>query len=94
MSTKGFVVLRAGVFICTLEVILSFNLYPPGALEKAILEDESCSVESWSEIAARCEQTGRLPLAQDITSTLLLLDGTVRLSPGLDSAQLMEHVFM
>ncbi|KAB5518306.1 hypothetical protein PHYPO_G00164200 [Pangasianodon hypophthalmus] len=65
-----------------------------GALEKTILEDEMCSTESWSEIAARCEQTNRLDLAQDITSTLLLQDGVMRLSPGLDSAKLMEHVFM
>ncbi|GAA6083442.1 clathrin heavy chain linker domain-containing protein 1 isoform X1 [Tachysurus ichikawai] len=65
-----------------------------GALEETILEDEMCSVESWSEIAARCEQTGRLLLAQDITSTLLLQDGVMRLSPGLDGAELMDHVFM
>ncbi|MCI4394796.1 hypothetical protein PGIGA_G00172870 [Pangasianodon gigas] len=65
-----------------------------GTLEKTILEDEMCSTESWSEIAARCEQTNRLDLAQDITSTLLLQDGAMRLSPGLDSAKLMEHVFM
>lgn len=51
-------------------------------------------MESWSEIATRCEQTERLDLAQDITSTLLLLDGAVRLSPGLDGAELMKHVFM
>ncbi|KAK3523220.1 hypothetical protein QTP86_022946 [Hemibagrus guttatus] len=65
-----------------------------GVLEKTVLEDDMCSVESWGEIAARCEQTGRLPLAQDITSILLLQDGVVRLSPGLDDAKLMEHVFM
>ncbi|KAK3507217.1 hypothetical protein QTP70_010329 [Hemibagrus guttatus] len=62
-----------------------------GVLEKTVLEDDMCSVESWGEIAARCEQTGRLPLAQDITSILLLQDGVVRLSPGLDDAKLMEH---
>ncbi|XP_053474948.1 clathrin heavy chain linker domain-containing protein 1 isoform X1 [Ictalurus furcatus] len=65
-----------------------------GALEKTVLEDDLCSVESWSEIATRCEQTNRLDLAQDITSTLLRQDGAMRLSPGLDSAKLMEHVFM
>ncbi|XP_053335752.1 clathrin heavy chain linker domain-containing protein 1-like [Clarias gariepinus] len=64
------------------------------ALQKTILEDETCSIESWSEIAARCEQTERLDLAQDIASVLLLQDGAVRLSPGLDGAELMEHVFM
>ncbi|KAF4071351.1 hypothetical protein AMELA_G00272250 [Ameiurus melas] len=65
-----------------------------GAFEKTVLEDDLCSVESWSEIAARCEQTNRLDLAQDITSALLRQDGAMRLSPGLDGAKLMEHVFM
>ncbi|TSN95652.1 Clathrin heavy chain linker domain-containing protein 1 [Bagarius yarrelli] len=79
---------------------LAFNLLEQihaegqGALEKTILEDEMSSLENWSEIATRCEQTDRLLLAQDIISTLLLQDGAVHLSSGLDGAELMEHVFM
>ncbi|KAI5610045.1 clathrin, heavy chain b (Hc) isoform X3, partial [Silurus asotus] len=65
-----------------------------GAFQNTILDDEMCSAEGWSEIAGRCEQTGRVDLAQEIMSTLLLNDGAVLLSPGHDSAQIMEHVFM
>ncbi|XP_026887285.2 clathrin heavy chain linker domain-containing protein 1 isoform X1 [Electrophorus electricus] len=64
----------------------------PGSLEKAILDDMMCGTESWSEIAARCEQMNRPHLAQEIISTLLSQAGAVCLSPG--SAKLMEHVFM
>uniref|UniRef100_A0A4W4EBL5 Clathrin heavy chain linker domain-containing protein 1 n=1 Tax=Electrophorus electricus TaxID=8005 RepID=A0A4W4EBL5_ELEEL len=60
--------------------------------EKAILDDMMCGTESWSEIAARCEQMNRPHLAQEIISTLLSQAGAVCLSPG--SAKLMEHVFM
>uniref|UniRef100_A0AAY5EQC3 Clathrin heavy chain linker domain-containing protein 1 n=1 Tax=Electrophorus electricus TaxID=8005 RepID=A0AAY5EQC3_ELEEL len=59
---------------------------------KAILDDMMCGTESWSEIAARCEQMNRPHLAQEIISTLLSQAGAVCLSPG--SAKLMEHVFM
>ncbi|XP_058241181.1 clathrin heavy chain linker domain-containing protein 1-like isoform X2 [Hemibagrus wyckioides] len=65
-----------------------------GVFEKTVLEDDMCSVDGWSEVATRCEQTGRLSLAQDITSILLLQNGAVRLSPDLEGAKLMEHVFM
>lgn len=54
-----------------------------------------CSIESWSEIAARCEQTSRHHLAQVINGTLLLQHGVyAHVSPDLDSAELMEHIFM
>ncbi|XP_036403079.1 clathrin heavy chain linker domain-containing protein 1-like [Megalops cyprinoides] len=65
-----------------------------GTLESTILEDEGCTVEGWSEIAGRCGLMGRPELARDIDAALMSLHGTVRLSPGIESAKLMEHVFV
>ncbi|KAI4891069.1 hypothetical protein NFI96_002406 [Prochilodus magdalenae] len=65
-----------------------------GALVKAILDDVMCNVESWSEVAARCEQRERPQLAQEIISTLLSQPGAMCLLQEQDSAKLMEHVFM
>uniref|UniRef100_A0AAY5ENT5 Clathrin heavy chain linker domain-containing protein 1 n=1 Tax=Electrophorus electricus TaxID=8005 RepID=A0AAY5ENT5_ELEEL len=72
--------------------LLSVGYVCHSLLKKAILDDMMCGTESWSEIAARCEQMNRPHLAQEIISTLLSQAGAVCLSPG--SAKLMEHVFM
>ncbi|KAJ8387317.1 hypothetical protein AAFF_G00158130 [Aldrovandia affinis] len=63
-----------------------------GALEEAVLSDAVCTAEGWSEIAAHCRGRGRL--ARTIDSALMSLQGAVRVSPGLEGAKLMEHVFL
>ncbi|XP_076872044.1 clathrin heavy chain linker domain-containing protein 1-like [Brachyhypopomus gauderio] len=76
------------------QLLEKIHAHGPGYLEKTILDDTMCSAESWSEIAARCEHMNRPHLAQEIISTLLSQTGAMCISPGTDSAKLMEHVFM
>ncbi|KAK6293729.1 clathrin heavy chain linker domain-containing protein 1 [Coregonus clupeaformis] len=65
-----------------------------GTLEKVILDDTGCSAENWGEIAGRCGQKNKPLLAQEILSILLSQSGAMRLSPGIESSRLMQHVFM
>ncbi|KAI5087883.1 hypothetical protein C0J45_22372 [Silurus meridionalis] len=84
---------RRGLTGGALQFIYNHKEFTIGAFQNTILDDEMCSAEGWSEIAGRCEQTGRVDLAQEIMSTLLLHDGAMLLSPGHDSAQLMQHAY-
>jgi hypothetical protein len=71
-------------------VVLSFS----GTLEKVILDDTGCSAENWGEIAGCCGQKNKPLLAKEILSILLSQSGAMRLSPGMESSRLMQHVFM
>ncbi|XP_020337562.1 clathrin heavy chain linker domain-containing protein 1 [Oncorhynchus kisutch] len=65
-----------------------------GTLEKVILDDTGCSAENWGEIAGCCGQKNKPLLAKEILSILLSQSGAMRLSPGMESSRLMQHVFM
>ncbi|XP_038586259.1 clathrin heavy chain linker domain-containing protein 1-like [Micropterus salmoides] len=66
----------------------------PGVLEEAILEDSSCSVDLWTDIASLCSELNRADLGRAVRSVLLDQSGTRVLSPDLEGARLMEHVFL
>ncbi|XP_056251840.1 clathrin heavy chain linker domain-containing protein 1-like isoform X2 [Seriola aureovittata] len=65
-----------------------------GVLQDVILEDSDSSVEVWILIASLCSELKRADLSQDILSVLLDQGGTRVLSPDLEGAGLMEHVFL
>ncbi|XP_030628175.1 clathrin heavy chain linker domain-containing protein 1-like [Chanos chanos] len=77
-----------------LQLLEKIHTRGKGSLKKTILEDEMCHAEGWSEIADCCEKRNLPQLAKEIISCLLSQSGAMRLSPGSDSAKLMEHVFM
>ncbi|XP_028844287.1 clathrin heavy chain linker domain-containing protein 1-like isoform X2 [Denticeps clupeoides] len=64
-----------------------------GRLQKAVLEDEGCSVEDWGQIATCCRKKGQQNLAEEVMSALSQ-GGAICLSPGTEGLRLMEHVFM
>uniref|UniRef100_A0AAY4BCI4 Translin-associated factor X-interacting protein 1 N-terminal domain-containing protein n=1 Tax=Denticeps clupeoides TaxID=299321 RepID=A0AAY4BCI4_9TELE len=66
---------------------------PTGRLQKAVLEDEGCSVEDWGQIATCCRKKGQQNLAEEVMSALSQ-GGAICLSPGTEGLRLMEHVFM
>ncbi|XP_062864915.1 clathrin heavy chain linker domain-containing protein 1-like [Trichomycterus rosablanca] len=78
----------------TFQLLEEIHTAGKGDLEKTILNDEMCGAESWNEIATHCKNSNRPQLAQEISSTLLCQPGIIRLSPDIESAKLMEHVFM
>ncbi|XP_070772732.1 clathrin heavy chain linker domain-containing protein 1-like [Enoplosus armatus] len=65
-----------------------------GVLEEVILEDSSSSVDVWTDVASLCSEMNRADLSKAVLSVLLDQSGTTVLSPDLEGAQLMEHVFL
>ncbi|XP_076598812.1 clathrin heavy chain linker domain-containing protein 1-like [Chaetodon auriga] len=65
-----------------------------GALEEVILEDSGSSVDIWTSVASLCSDLNRADLTQAVLSTLLDQAGTRVLSPDLEGARLMDHVFL
>uniref|UniRef100_A0A3Q3JWS6 Translin-associated factor X-interacting protein 1 N-terminal domain-containing protein n=1 Tax=Monopterus albus TaxID=43700 RepID=A0A3Q3JWS6_MONAL len=63
-------------------------------LEEVILEDCSSSVDVWANVASLCSQLDRADLSRAILCLLLDQSGTSLLSPDLEEAWLMEHVFL
>ncbi|XP_031729626.1 clathrin heavy chain linker domain-containing protein 1 isoform X1 [Anarrhichthys ocellatus] len=65
-----------------------------GVVEEAILQDSSSSVDVWSVVASLCSELNRADLSQAVLSVLLDQSGTRIMTPGLEGALLMEHVFL
>ncbi|XP_060943730.1 clathrin heavy chain linker domain-containing protein 1-like [Limanda limanda] len=63
-------------------------------LETVILEDSDSSVDVWINVASLCSELKRPDLNRAIMSVLLDQSGTGVLSPDLEGARLMEHVFL
>ncbi|XP_071329544.1 clathrin heavy chain linker domain-containing protein 1-like isoform X2 [Trachinotus anak] len=77
-----------------LQLLEDFVSRGPGALQDVILEDSGSSVDIWIYIASLCSELKRADLSRAILSILLDQGGTRVLSPDLEGAQLMEHVFL
>ncbi|XP_008428688.1 clathrin heavy chain linker domain-containing protein 1 isoform X3 [Poecilia reticulata] len=76
-----------------LELLEGFLKRGPDVLAMAMLEDSSCSVDVWDQVAALCAELDRADLSQAIHS--------IRHEPGpgpwtsdLEEQWLMEHVFL
>ncbi|TMS04416.1 Clathrin heavy chain linker domain-containing protein 1 [Larimichthys crocea] len=65
-----------------------------GVLEKVILEDSRSSVDVWTIVSSLCFKMNRVDLSQAIRSVLLDQSGTGALSPDLEGARMMEHIFL
>ncbi|TKS85883.1 Clathrin heavy chain linker domain-containing protein 1 [Collichthys lucidus] len=65
-----------------------------GVLEKVILEDSRASVDVWTIVSSLCSKINRVDLSQAIRSVLLDQSGTGALSPDLEGARMMEHIFL
>ncbi|XP_070697703.1 clathrin heavy chain linker domain-containing protein 1-like [Pempheris klunzingeri] len=76
------------------QLLDSFVSRGRGALEEVILEDSRSSVDVWIDMASLCSGLNRADLSQAILSILLDQSGTRVLSPDLEGARLMEHVFL
>lgn len=59
-----------------------------------ILEDSGSSVDTWTHVASLCTGLKRADLSCAILSVLLDQSGTGVLSPDVEGARLMEHVFL
>ncbi|XP_024916515.1 clathrin heavy chain linker domain-containing protein 1 isoform X2 [Cynoglossus semilaevis] len=70
------------------------DLVHRGVLEDVMLEDNHSTVDGWIQVVSLCSELKRVDLSQAITSVLLSHGGTRVLSPGLDGARLVEHVFL
>ncbi|XP_040906295.1 clathrin heavy chain linker domain-containing protein 1-like, partial [Toxotes jaculatrix] len=77
-----------------LQLLDSFVSQGPGVLQDAILEDDGSSVDIWIDVASLCSELNRADLSQAVLSVLLDQGGTRVLSPDLEGARLMEHVFL
>uniref|UniRef100_UPI0037E8C617 clathrin heavy chain linker domain-containing protein 1-like n=1 Tax=Semicossyphus pulcher TaxID=241346 RepID=UPI0037E8C617 len=77
-----------------LQLLHSFVSRGRGVLEDVILEDSTSSVDDWTDVASLCSELNRADLSQVILSVLLDQSGTRVLSPDLEGAGLMEHVFL
>ncbi|XP_059215129.1 clathrin heavy chain linker domain-containing protein 1-like [Centropristis striata] len=77
-----------------LQLLDGFMSRGPGVLEEAILQDSSSSVEVWTSVASLCSELDRADLSRAVLAVLLDQSGTRVLSPDLQGARLMEHVFL
>ncbi|XP_029306375.1 clathrin heavy chain linker domain-containing protein 1-like isoform X2 [Cottoperca gobio] len=77
-----------------LQLLDSFVSGGRGALEDAILQDRSASVDVWDNVASRCSELNRADLSRAVLSVLLDQSGTRVLTPALQGGRLMEHVFL
>ncbi|XP_054456700.1 clathrin heavy chain linker domain-containing protein 1-like [Anoplopoma fimbria] len=77
-----------------LQLLDSFVSKGRGVLEEVILQDSSSSVDVWTDVASLCSELNRADLSRAVLSILLEQSGTRIMSPDLDGARLMEHVFL
>ncbi|CAB1460230.1 unnamed protein product [Pleuronectes platessa] len=77
-----------------LQLLDSFLSRGQEVLENVILEDSDSSVDVWINVASLCSELKRPDLNRAILSVLLDQSGTRVLSPDLEGARLMEHVFL
>ncbi|XP_037637294.1 clathrin heavy chain linker domain-containing protein 1-like [Sebastes umbrosus] len=76
-----------------LQLLDSFVSRGRGVLEEVILQDSSSPVDVWIVVASLCSELNRADLSQAVLSVLLDQSGTRVLSPDLEGARLMEHIF-
>ncbi|XP_053189511.1 clathrin heavy chain linker domain-containing protein 1-like [Scomber japonicus] len=102
---RGSAVLSAGVACVSLlvdpqqqqlalQLLDSFVSRGREVLKQVILEDSSSSVDVWTDVASLCSELNRSDLSQAVLSVLLDQSGTRVLTPDLEGARLMEHVFL
>uniref|UniRef100_A0A3Q3E444 Translin-associated factor X-interacting protein 1 N-terminal domain-containing protein n=1 Tax=Labrus bergylta TaxID=56723 RepID=A0A3Q3E444_9LABR len=77
-----------------LQLLDSFVSRGQGVLEEVILEDSKSLLDDWTDVASTCSELNRADLSQVILSILLDQSGTRVLSPDLEGAGLVEHVFL
>ncbi|XP_054874762.1 LOW QUALITY PROTEIN: clathrin heavy chain linker domain-containing protein 1 [Amphiprion ocellaris] len=77
-----------------LQLLDSFICRGPGVLQEAILEDAAPQVDVWNDVASLCSGLNRADLSRAVLSVLLEQSGTRILSPDLQGAELMEHIFL
>ncbi|XP_051232776.1 clathrin heavy chain linker domain-containing protein 1-like isoform X2 [Dicentrarchus labrax] len=77
-----------------LQLLDSFVSRGRGLLEEMILEDSRSTVDVWANVASRCSKLNRADLSLAVLTILLNQSGTRVLSPDLEGARLMEHVFL
>ncbi|KAM8860293.1 clathrin heavy chain linker domain-containing protein 1-like [Spinachia spinachia] len=77
-----------------LQLLDSFVSKGRETLEEVILQDSSSSVDDWTGVTSLCTELNRADLSQAILSILLDQSGTGALSPDMEGARLMEHVFL
>ncbi|XP_035520046.1 clathrin heavy chain linker domain-containing protein 1-like isoform X2 [Morone saxatilis] len=77
-----------------LQLLDSFVSRGRGLLEEMILEDNRSTVDVWANVASRCSELNRADLSLAVLTVLLNQSGTRVLSPDLEGARLMEHVFL
>nr|XP_046258294.1 clathrin heavy chain linker domain-containing protein 1-like isoform X2 [Scatophagus argus] len=77
-----------------LQLLDSFVSRGRGVLGEVILEDCGSSPDVWAHMASVCSELNRADLSQAILSVLLNQSGTRVLSPDLEGARLMEHIFL
>lgn len=76
------------------QLLQQINMTGKGALEKAILSDEACTLEDWTEIADECSKDNHISLSQNIRSILTSQEGIVEISPHDDYSEIMAHVYL
>ncbi|XP_014876201.1 clathrin heavy chain linker domain-containing protein 1 isoform X2 [Poecilia latipinna] len=74
-----------------LELLEGFLRRGPDVLATAILEDSSCSVDVWDQVAALCAELDRADLSRAIHS---ILHGPGTWTSDLEGEWVMEHVFL
>uniref|UniRef100_A0A3B3YQG4 Translin-associated factor X-interacting protein 1 N-terminal domain-containing protein n=1 Tax=Poecilia mexicana TaxID=48701 RepID=A0A3B3YQG4_9TELE len=74
-----------------LELLEGFLRRGPDVLATAILEDSSCSVDVWDQVAALCTELDRADLSRAIHS---ILHGPGSWTSDLEGEWVMEHVFL
>ncbi|XP_060896408.1 clathrin heavy chain linker domain-containing protein 1-like [Labrus mixtus] len=77
-----------------LQLLDSFVSRGRGVFEEVILEDSKSLLDDWTDVASTCSELNRADLSQVILSILLDQSGTRVLSPDLEGAELVEHVFL
>ncbi|XP_026211434.1 clathrin heavy chain linker domain-containing protein 1 isoform X2 [Anabas testudineus] len=77
-----------------LQLLNSFISKGRENLEEVMLEDCRSSVDTWTNVASLCSELNQSDLSRAILSILLDQSGTRVLSPDLEGARLMEHVFL
>ncbi|XP_030011517.1 clathrin heavy chain linker domain-containing protein 1-like [Sphaeramia orbicularis] len=77
-----------------LQLLDSFISRGPAVLEEVILEDRDASVDVWTDVVSLCSGLNRSDLSQAVLSVLLGQNQNRVVSPDLEGARLMEHVYM
>ncbi|XP_068423286.1 clathrin heavy chain linker domain-containing protein 1-like [Clinocottus analis] len=77
-----------------LQLLGSFVSKGREVLMEVILQDSGASVDVWTAVASLCSELDRADLSRSILSILLDQSGTRILSPDMEGAELMDHVFL